>query len=188
LEERDVKQALSLWNTLCERRLLPFRAVLPDSANVLTNADFSTFPSGNVFDWQFLVSDGITSEKDIPSREFKIRLSGLQPENCRILSQRIAVEPGRRYEFDFHVRVTGAASLTGLRWKILEGSVSGHTLAESPDLAMSDSNDRALTFSSDEPLVTLALDYDRPRGTTRLAAQVAISQLSLRAAAAPGNR
>jgi hypothetical protein len=193
LNERHVKHALSLWNSLCERGFVPFRAISPDSANVLTNPDFSTFPSGNVFDWRFDAADGVTVEKEMSSHEFRVRLSGLEPENYRILSQQIAVGAGRRYEFHFHARVPGHAADSGLRWKVLGGAGANLTIAESADLARSESTDGTMTFvpdvaAADEQLVTLVLDYNRPRGATRLAAMVAISNVSLHPVTAPGKR
>jgi hypothetical protein len=191
LNQRDVNQAVSLWNGLCDRRFVPFRAISLDSANVLTNPDFSTFPSGNVFDWRFNAADGVMAEKEMSSHEFQVRLSGLEPENYRILSQQIAVGAGRRYEFHFHARVPGHAANSGLRWKILGGAGANLTIAESPDLALSESTDGVMTFIPDvepatEQVVTLVLDYNRPRGATRLAAMVAISNLSLHPVTAPG--
>lgn len=192
LSERDVSQAVIFWNRLCERGFVPFRAISPQSANLLTNPDFSTFPSGNVFDWRFTAADGITAEKETSSGEFQVRLSGLQPENCRILSQPLAVEAGRQYEFRFRTRVPGNAPAGGLRWRVLGGPAANLTLAESPDLALSESTDGAMTFIPDvapvaKQVVTLVLDYNRPRGATRLAATVAISHLSVRPLTVPAS-
>lgn len=182
LDERDTNPALVIWNNLCGRGWLPFHPLNPDAANILTNSNFSTPPSGNVFDWQLNAGDGISSHKEASSGDFIVQLSGRQPENCRILGQRIVVKPGKRYKLDFHVNVTGDTTKSGLRWKVLGGAGANTPLAESPDLGTDDPGGGILTFSSgSEALVTVALDYDRPRGQTRSSVSIRIGELSVRA-------
>lgn len=188
LADHNAESAEHLWNSLCDHKLLPFRPVHPDSANLLTNADFATPPSGEPFDWQFHPANGIEAANAPSGGAFQVRLSGRQPENWRILTQTVAVDKGRRYEFRSGASGIGQSSASGLRWRIL-GEPTGRLLAESQDLATDNPSGVALSFTPDsESLITIALDYERPRGVTRYAGVAAISQLSLHRVAVSGVR
>jgi hypothetical protein len=170
LDKGHASQAVAVWNALARKGTKPFREIHPESGELLTNADFATAPSGIGFDWQFHPAEGLSLEGNT------VRFSGREPENCRILSQRVPVVTGREYAFGFAARVDETKPFGGLRWRVFEGNT---VLAESSGLA------DTLSFrSAASSLVTVALDYDRPRGETRLAGAVALSGLSIHAAGA----
>jgi len=166
LDAREITHAVEVWNSMCDRHLLPFARIQSGSSNLLTNAAFASPPSNWAFDWHFIPAEGITAENHAVG-SFALAFSGNEPEHWRILTQRVAVQAQKRYEF----KNSGTPPASGLAWKILEAQ---KTLAES-----SHRTDGEIQFVPSTSLVTIAFDYDRPRGETRLAGQITISGLSL---------
>jgi hypothetical protein len=171
-------EAVQTWNALCARKLLPLPQIRPSGAPVLMNARFGTAPSARTFDWRLMTTDGIAAESRAASGELEIAAAGRQPEHWGILSQWIPVQTGRHYEFRFKTRISNAERMSGLRWEIYDGSTPGKTLARSEDFGLVRGDD-AIRFFANSSLVTLTLNYDRPRGTTNFEGTATISNLSL---------
>lgn len=168
----EVGHAVELWNSMCARRLLPFKGIPDETDNLLTNAAFTTAPSGRVFDWHFMRAEGIDAESHAPGA-FALTLSGNQPEHWRILTQQVPVQAGRRYALNFQTHLSSGRAAAGLGWKILEGTP--------PERSTEETDVGDVQFVPATSLVTIAFDYDRPRGETRLTGDVTITGLSLRA-------
>ncbi len=170
----EVDHAVELWNSLCRLRFLPFDGIHAESDTLLTNAAFISPPSSRVFDWHFTPAEGIAAENHAPGA-FALVLSGSEPEHWRILSQLVPVQPGKRYALKFHTRLSSGGPARGLSWKIIDGTTPGKALINS-----SAADEGELQVSSSTSLVTIAFDYDRPRGETRLTGQATVTGLALR--------
>lgn len=173
----NASDAVSLWNALCERSYLPFQPLRPEQQRSLTNADFAAPFSGRGFDWRMEAHPGITRELDAEPRELKLQLSGAQPEQCTVLSQRLPVVARAHEEFQFESRLESAHPQEGMCWKIRDSS--GSVIAESAPLTNSSWTRTRVSFiTTASPLVTLSLEYQRPLGATRLAGVLSLRALA----------
>jgi hypothetical protein len=178
LDAGEVAHSTEAWNILCDRRLLAFHRTT--ESNMLTNAEFGSAPSGRTFDWRFIAIEGVAVSNDPVPGGFGFVLSGRQPERCRILTQRVPVETGRRYVLNYRVQASASPLETGLHWELADAR-GAETLPAVSGPQQGDSTG-ALLFTAPAPLITLALDYERPRGQTRLEGLVRVDSMMLRPA------
>jgi hypothetical protein len=104
--------AVETWNALVEHRLLPYQRAgnaLPPLQN--PRFDFPALRQG--FDWRPLPVPGAVLDLE-PGGRF--RWDGFPPGNQPVLSQHLALTPGRHYRFRFHC--SGAPS-GSWRWEVL---------------------------------------------------------------------
>ena len=45
--------SVAVWNAMCNKHLLPFKALDPERGSVVTNADFAAVPLRKAFDWKY---------------------------------------------------------------------------------------------------------------------------------------
>jgi hypothetical protein len=166
----DQSPDLSVWNTLCRRALLPYSELDPNRGPILTNPDFRAAPLLHGFDWRVTNTADLAAARTAPSG-LRITLSGGQPESCELLSQLLAVTPGRRYRFQFEYHTSGIAPKTGLRW-----TVAGAT---TPDLSSDTQENTALDFTAAAALERLALTCTRVPGATRIEGTIHLRNLSI---------
>jgi hypothetical protein len=152
IERQSISQALTIWNKLCARKLVPFPALDPGHGLALTNGDFRFVPLQQGFDWRTSQDPEISVTRSQSPPELHFHLSGKQPEHCELLSQWAPLSPGRKYTFRFEYRT----SISGLSW--------GGPIPVSDD------------WSSQEVSLSapgkLALLYDRPTGSTRAEGEI----------------
>jgi len=180
LDAGDVPGAIAVWNALCRRGFLPFAAIDLARGN-LTNADFSSAPSGRGFDWHLITIDGVTA--DFANGQVKLTFSRDQPDQGQILFQRVPVVAGQSYEFHFRNQFASTHPSEGFKWKVYRGPATSpkSLLAESIDLTNATWKEQTLAFRGPhDPLVVLSLEFQRPRGATRLAGVATFEQLSLK--------
>jgi hypothetical protein len=155
----------TLWNALCERRLLPY-----SPGTILTNADFRNPPLLHGFDWRVTNTADIAATRTAPSG-IRITLSGRQPESCELLSQPIPLAAGRRYRFRFDYQTTHIAPNTGLRWSIGDRSTR--------DLSSEALKSEVLEFIAGGSNGRLALTCQRVLGAVRIEGTIALGNLAL---------
>lgn len=108
-----VASALSVWNTMCERKLLPFAALHPQEGISLTNGDFAAPLLTGGFNW--VVSTAPEIERSNIPGGIAFALSGIQPPDLELVSQYLPVLPTRRYVLHFQYR-SSASSMRGIGW------------------------------------------------------------------------
>jgi hypothetical protein len=164
LQSGDSARALHLWNVLCDRHLLPFRA-----GETLTNPAFEHPPTGVGFDWRLPTIPGVTALRVPPALRFTF--TGQQPATCVLLAQTIPIEPFRVYCFRFQYRTFGLAPGSGLRLRALDQITR--------DLSAEIWTPQTLTFTSPASLGHIALEYNRPSGFPRIEGTLEIRNLTL---------
>jgi hypothetical protein len=166
----DTGRAVTMWNALCRRGLLSFRELNVASADSLTNARFEHAPSNRGFDWRVPTTPGVTNRFTGSSMRFTF--DGHEPEQCDLMTQTIPLAPGRRYRLRFTYRTSGVTSVSGLRVRAADRSIS--------DLASDDWLPASLEFASDESgSGSIALEYRRPIGSARIEGSVDVREFAL---------
>jgi hypothetical protein len=159
--------ALTVWNTLCRRGLLPYTPLDTVAGPTLTNNNFDYAPSQAGFNWRLNNPPGVILA--LRHHEIQLDFWGSQPEQCTILWQYVPVQPGAHYRFRFVVR---AADPAGIGWSVadLKGDEAGSSLASSGSLEFP---------AAQNSVMKLALVYRRPLGSVRLRGSVAITSLTM---------
>jgi hypothetical protein len=181
LQKGRVSPALTIWNSLSEKKLLPYPPVIPDRGNTLVNGEFRHEPFLGAFDWHLIEADGIRGQVLDGDGGLRISFSGKQPESCEVLTQFLALAPSRTYELRFEYRLSASAgSNAGLQWKLLEPSGS-ELPSRSPQLSSQEWKQEKVAFSSPPSTraVRLALVYKRMPGTTRIEGAITLRKLAL---------
>jgi hypothetical protein len=175
--ETATRQALSVWNTLCKRRALPFKPLDPPSGAILTNADYSLDPTERAFDWRPGNVDGVLLERGEAGSGIRLELSGNQPEDCTLLTQILPTARGKTYELAWTSNTGPAQTVAGLAWEVndKDGTLARGAIAGEPSGAAG-----TLTFHSENDSVRLLLRYRRPLGSVRARGTVTISGLRTR--------
>ena len=166
----DQSPDLSVWNTLCRRALLPYAELDPARGPILTNPDFRAAPLLHAFDWRVTNTADLAAARTAPAG-LRMTLSGQQPESCELLSQPLAVTPGRRYRFQFDYQTSGIAPKTGLHW-IIAGAMT-------PDLSSDTQRTATFDFTATAPIEKLALACTRVPGATRIEGTIHLRNLSM---------
>jgi hypothetical protein len=141
--------AVMVWNWLTTKKLIPNDPLAPEVGKWVTNGHFAV-------------------------HLIRITFSGRQPERCELLSEYVALWPGRRYTLRTKYTSFGVDVNAGLRWHLT--MPVGDDLLKSEPAAKAD---EILSFAGPkEPTVgRLALDYDRPVGTAKIEGTVELHQV-----------
>jgi hypothetical protein len=162
--------AITVWNALCRRGLLPYQPLDAIRGPHLTGDDFERTPFEAGFDWRQNNPPGVACA--LRNHEIRLVFSGSQQDQCMILWQYVPVEPTRQYELKFGVRAIDTGKVDGIGWSVSElaGTELGHGAAPLDGLQF-----RAAKNS----IVKVALVYQRPVGSIPLEGAVAVSNLSM---------
>jgi len=162
----DAGSALSVWHSLSDRKWIAADNTIPN------NAAFARTPLPVGFDWSLPEDSGLHSWTG--PLGLKTEFSGLQPEDCTIAEQTVALAKGT-YAFDFSYYTGGIHPDTGVRWEIADAK-SAAVLAKSPDLSSDGTKQVVLPFSvgPDMPLLRLRLVYRRALGTPRISGTLVV--------------
>src|SRR6185312_1614838 len=160
--------ALKIWAGLHEKGMVGSPA--PSAQSPVTNERFSTPSFGHGFDWTFSRNQGVEIVQVPEIAQLLVRVTGQQPERCRLIQQLIVLDPGRRYRLTWTFTSEGIPEDSGLHWRILNtnGSPAGSNLV-GPDLFSANRSPASWDFQPppNTRLCLLALDYSRPFGTIR---------------------
>jgi hypothetical protein len=154
------REAMQVWNRLCQRGLLPYRALTQDSP--VTNTDFSRTPLNAGFDWHVERAPWIQSTAFRDG--LRVHLTGLQPEQCLIAWEYVPTAAGQNYR---------------LRWES-QGDEKGFIWVPF-DLAGKPIPATRTDFTAPGQVLRLALMYQRPSGFARLNGAAEVKWLSMEA-------
>ena len=127
--------ALSVWNALAARNLIPYPKLNPAAGRSLTNAAFQQDPLARGFDWHLLAYPGVEALRAPSPGVIRFTFSGKQPEVCEPIRQWLPVLAGARYLFSYEYRTSGIAPESGLRWMFLDPAAGNIQIAASPHLS-----------------------------------------------------
>jgi len=130
--------ARHVWNSLCERKLLPY-APIDERRSSVVNSTFSNPTVDHAFDWRIVPNlAGVEQGPTAPG--WRITLNGKQAEHCVFLMQFIPSVPGARYQLRSKLATSGFPEQNGIMWRVTDASSA---------------------------LVRLSLEYHRVPGTVR---------------------
>lgn len=180
LDQGSPAAAVTVWNTLCHRHLLPYQPLDPDLAP-LTDGDFrGASPVTGGFTWRLPRVDGAAAELDRRAACLRVEFGGNQPESCAPVLQYVPVTAGNEYWLGFEYRTTDIAPASGLAWDVLPARAGADAFASSPWLSSEDWKRGEVCFHAPASgLVRVALTYRRLLGTARIIGSVETRRMSL---------
>ncbi len=171
----DPAAAISVWNMLCRRKLLPYEPLDPAAGPVITNGTFGSKATGKGFDWRLRSFDGMRVSSG-PETGLVLRFDGSQPEIFDVMEQPIPLQPGHLYQLTFTYQLAPETGSSGLHWR-LDGTNSG-LIAASGVLRGTGLREDTLTFTAGgESLAFLRLSFNRTAGTVRWSGTATIRQV-----------
>jgi hypothetical protein len=169
LSEGQAVNAVTLWNALCVRRLLPDQPLDPNGGRSLTNASFQHVPSGRGFDWHTEGTTGMTRVRF--DGAFRAAFSGDEADDYVVIWQYVPLIAGARYRLRQDLRVEDSASGAGFAWRLYSpGKGSAWAPAEANLIQ---------EFRATGELGRLVLMYRRAPGSRRFTGDISISSLRL---------
>jgi hypothetical protein len=172
--------ALKIWTGLHEKGMVGSPA--PSTYSPVTNEQFNVPSFEHGFDWTFSRNQGVVIVQFPEIGQLLVRLSGRQPERCRLIQQFVVLDPNRRYRLTWTLTSEEIAENSGLHWRILNpnSGPAGSNLV-SPDLISEGRSPAHWDFQppSNARLCILALEYSRPIGTTRAEGSLSFHRVSL---------
>jgi hypothetical protein len=164
-------EAVEVWNVLCNKRLLPYKALDSASGALITNGDFKHAPLEQGFDWKRNKAEGLSVIAPLPDGGLRVGFTGRQPEATGVVQQTLALLPSRKCRLSYRYRTEGIEPGSGLHWEIAgRGANAEEWLASSSDLSSAEWKETGLVLST--PAIRgparLALVYRRGVGTTRI--------------------
>jgi tetratricopeptide (TPR) repeat protein len=163
IDRQSIVPAVTIWNKLCARKLIPYPPLDPDRGLALTNGNFQSVPMQQAFDWRTTPDPEISITRAQSPPELHFHLSGKQPEHCELLSQFLPLAAGKRYTFRFEYKTR----ITGLRWNC--GTCFSLFVTD-------DWKPAQVTLTSPG---RLALLYDRLPGSTRAEGEICLRNTSI---------
>ena len=182
---KQTSKALSCWNTLSRRHLLPYPVIDPSTGNSLVNGNFQRTPSSLGFDWRPANIAGISVNYDEISPHIRIAFSGKQPESCEPLTTWVALEPMRKFRLACRYETAAIPPGSGLKWQLYSAANGAQIIPDAPSLSHENQTTATMDFRtpegvSHEPqLWRLALAYQRTPGTVRIEGSVRLADVSL---------
>ena len=177
LDLNQVDGALEVWNAGVKSGIVPAGEA---ARGKVTNPSFASTPSGSGFDWVAVKPTGGNILRETGSGGLRIRFTGDQAEHCDVLYQRVAVDPGTRYQVSVKYHTEGAGQQSGLKW-VVASSPQGQ-LAIMDDYLWDGGSGHA-TVSFLVPIKTswvlLVLRYQRPLGEVRIAGEVSVFSVEM---------
>jgi tetratricopeptide (TPR) repeat protein len=182
LEAGRSKQALTVWNGLSERKLIPYGPLTPGEGEAPVNGDFRLPGLGAGFDWRPSFPDGIDMDRAGNPPALMLSFSGKQPENAEILSQYVPLLPRRQYVLSVRYRVSGIDAESGLVCYLL--AANGKDLLNGQGLlpgGKDGDSEQEVRFQTPEntTLARLVFGYHRMLGTMRIEGALTLRKFAL---------
>jgi hypothetical protein len=175
LDAGSVPAAVAVWNTLCNRGILPY-APVRERAPLSDGSFWAPFGSG--FAWRLPAAPGITCGRNRSPHYLWVALNGDQPETCSLLLQYVPVTAGASYRLRFEYQTLPPAS--GLRWSVYDARTGIDTATVSPWLSSASWKLDEMRFRAPASgVVRVTLMYQRAPGTTRMQGTIELRNLSL---------
>jgi hypothetical protein len=180
IEHRRPELALPLWNELAKGGLIPYHALIPGSANAITNATFSRQPSSSGFDWRVGNPTGISAFFNTNPNALGFEFSGDEAETALLMWQVVPVLPGKTYKLMVDYATKGLPEKSGIKW-IITDFMSGAILGRTENLSADQGGNTVACFTTPDGVkfAYLSLQYQRQPGTVRIEGKVAIHKMSL---------
>lgn len=183
LRDRHWAPAISAWNALCVRGLIPYARLDTLRTASLTNGSFTADPLESGFDWRVSKLPGIDVARTADPSALRFTFSGKQPEKCDLLMEYVPVVVPSRYCLRFRFQAPAALD-TGLKWRAYNAE-NGSELAVAPRSLTATSDWAVGDFSFSIPpsvsMVRLALTFQRMPGATRIEGALWLRDLVLQA-------
>jgi tetratricopeptide (TPR) repeat protein len=179
--------ALTAWNGLCGRKLIPYDVLEPGRGISLTNGAFQSEFLGMGFDWRSPATSGVSTLRQGPPAALRIIFSGKQPERCEVLQQLLPLLAGTGYRLYFEYQTSGINPQTGLQWRAFDAWSRAEVPVVSPHLASQNWTSATASFTvtrvpPNPRALLLALTYVRAPGTTRIEGNVWLRNVRLEVA------
>jgi tetratricopeptide (TPR) repeat protein len=175
----NATSALTVWNSLSVRNILPFSPLAPDRGLALTNGDFRFPLSSRGFDWRAPETPDISAVR-VNSGGLRIDLSGKQPERCELLVQFVPLSPGRSCRFRYSYQTSGFPSESGLEWHLVDLATGTDLLPSGRQFSAGASKPADVSFAAQNAsLARLALGYSRVAGTSRPEGSLTLRDMEL---------
>ena len=176
------REALTVWNGLSKRKLIPYAAFAAGAGEVPVNGDFRMPSLGAGFDWRLSSPDGIDIDAGGNPPALTLSFSGKQPENTEILGQYVLLLPGRQYVLSIRYRVAGIGAESGLMCRLL--SANGKDLLNGQGLLPGGTEGdikREIPFQTPDKttLARLTFGYHRMLGTVRIEGSLTLQKFAL---------
>lgn len=181
LEQHRWPEAISVWNALCVRKIVPYAPLDPARGPLVTNGTFATEPLDTGFDWRLLPAEGIAIAHSDTPPSLRFDFDGHQPQGAPLLYQLVPVEPLRRYTLRFEYRTEGIAEGTGLEWRVANAADGADIPLERTSLSSEEwaHATRTFTVPAGVSMVQVLLTYDRQPGTVRIEGTLRLKSVSL---------
>jgi tetratricopeptide (TPR) repeat protein len=183
----DHDSALTVWNTLCLRKLLPFEPLDPERGDAITNGNFQSVPIQRGFDWRFSGCEGISIEFMPDAAAMRVQFTGKEAEDCAIASQPLPGGLAGRYRLEYEYRIddqtlNSADSFAGLSWQLEENAPQSNLTSSSAEFERGDGwKEGEVTVVSRQPEPpVLTLHYHRSRGTVEAEGTVLLRRIHMR--------
>jgi tetratricopeptide (TPR) repeat protein len=176
--------ALSAWNVLCGRKIIPYGVLEPDRGISLTNGAFQSEFLGKGFDWRSPGPSGVSTLRQGSPAALRITFSGKQPERCDVLQQLLPLLAGAGYRLSFEYQTSGIKPQTGLQWRAFDAGSGAEVPVVSPHLSSQTWTGATASFSAppDGGVLLLDLAYVRMPGTIRIEGDVWLRNVRLEVA------
>jgi tetratricopeptide (TPR) repeat protein len=179
--------ALTAWNGLCARKIIPYNVLEPGRGISLTNGAFQSEFLGMGFDWRSPPTGGVATLRQESPAALRITFSGKQPERCEVLRQLAPLLAGTGYRLYFEYRTSGINPQTGLQWTAYDAWSGAETPVVSPHFSSQQWTSATASFTvpkvpPNPRALFLALTYVRTPGTTRIEGEVWLRNVRLEVA------
>ena len=181
LEKAHWAEAISAWNALCTRGILPYAPLDPAHGSLVTNGAFVDELLDAGFDWHLVPARGIfVAHSDVPP-SLRFDFDGNQPEGLPLMYQFVPVEPLRRYTLRSEYQTEGISGGTGLQWRVSKAPEGADIPLERTFLSADEWTSATRTFTVPEgiSMVRVSLVYERQPGTVRIEGSLRLKNVSL---------
>jgi len=162
LAQAEWRAPLRVWNTICQRKLIPSLPLDPAAGISLTNGGFAHRAAAAGFDWHIEPGAGIQAFRQ--DGGLRIILSGNQAGSALIAWQYVPLNRGATY------RLTVAGKTEGLGWSVFSPSTAGWR-----ETVLIPGHD----FQAPAELVRLALMYRRSGAPAHSALELMVRDVRL---------
>ena len=173
LEAAHWQNALSVWNALCLRKIIPYQPLDPHRGQSLTNGAFAIESLNSGFDWRMPQVSGVSTAHSDSTSGMRFDFDGEQPEQSWLIYQFVPLQPLRRYDLQFAYRTDGIPEGSGLRWRVLD-ACSGLEIPLEPESLPTFSSTGwtksvvSFVVPRQVQTVKVVLVYQRQPGTVRI--------------------
>jgi hypothetical protein len=172
-----ISDAVSVWNQLVERGILPAEPLTPSAGKSIADPDFQFPALGKAFGWRVAEVPGVFTSK--PAGSLRIEISGDEPEMFGILGVVAPVRSRVAYRLRWKMDSSALRSPhdPGFSFQIVQ-EPGGQITQCGPSLSVSPSTCDFLS-SAEAKSARISLRYARAQGTVRVSGVMQVSSVQL---------